>query len=106
MLLTLESGAAMEMQHRLSEEYWNFTEGSTPCTLMMEAVGSNRNVGALDRRQCVTGVLMKIQICCVRERVVTDVSKARTPRNVCKKMPKGTVSHPRQEFAQRDSVTS
>jgi hypothetical protein len=50
MLLTLESGAAMELQHRMSEQYWNFRGVSARCTLMMEAAGSNRNVGALDRR--------------------------------------------------------
>jgi hypothetical protein len=50
MLLTLESGAAIEMQPRLSEHYWNFRGGSTPYTLMMEAAGSNRNIGTPDRR--------------------------------------------------------
>jgi hypothetical protein len=45
---------------RLSEQYWNFRTGSTAYTLMMEAAGSNRKFGTLDRRKFVTGVLMKI----------------------------------------------
>jgi hypothetical protein len=106
MLLTLESVVAMEMQQRLSEQNWHLREGSSPCTLSMEAAGSNRNVGALDRHSCVTRVLMKFQVCCVREKVVTDVSKARILRNVCKNLPKDTVSHRREVLAQRHSVTS
>jgi hypothetical protein len=49
---------------------------------------------------------MKIHVCCVRERVVTDVLKARILRNVGKNLPKDTVSHLRQVFTQRHSVTS
>ena len=39
MLLALESGAAMEMQRRLSEQHWNFRGGSTPYILMVEGAG-------------------------------------------------------------------